>query len=343
MRPESIPLILYYTCSAYFVLYFVDHLVGAVRRETSLQELGTVETRLRAMAATCLTMATVTSMSVCRLPESSSGNAARVSDPAPILPSFQSGRRPQGSGFFGDSWKLQRNSGFVFAEPVVSRSRGAMAVRASVGVENEVTEPVTGIKFSKNETPQGASKDLILAGVGVREKKVAILKVKVYAVGLYVEPSVVSSLEQWKSKGASNLEKDEAFFKALVAAPVEKSLRIVLARDIEGGQFWGALDEALKPRLKSAGAGEEGEKALAAFGDVFKKRPIKERTVIFLTWSQPSTLHISVSAEGASPSAPDATIDSESLLYSLYDVFLGKDSVSPSAKAAIAKGISGAF
>ncbi|KAL2607974.1 hypothetical protein R1flu_026547 [Riccia fluitans] len=295
------------------------------------------------MAASCVTMAAVTSINVVRLPESSNANKPRLSDPAPLLPNIQSGRRPLVSGFLGDSWKLQRHLGVLFAQPALSRSKGAMAVRASVGVESEVSEPVTGIKFSKNASPQGSSKDLMLAGLGVREKKVAILKVKVYAVGLYVEPSVVSSLEQWKSKGASGLEKDEAFFKALVAAPVEKSLRIVLARDIEGGQFWGALDEALTPRLKSAGAGEAGEKALAAFGDVFKKRPLKDRTVIYLTWTQPSTLHVSVSAEGASPSAPDASIESEALLYSLYDVFLGKDSVSPSAKASVAKGILGVF
>ncbi|KAG6547343.1 hypothetical protein Mapa_011280 [Marchantia paleacea] len=259
---------------------------------------------------------------------------------APVYPSIQPQRTPYLSGFLGHLLIAQNHAQVAFAEASSSTSMSAMPTKASVGVGNEVVEPMTGIKFAKSTNAPGASKELVLAGAGVRVKKIfAAVKVKVYAVGLYVDPSAVSSLEAWKSKGTSEIEKDESFSKTLIDLPVEKSLRIVLARDIEGAQFWGALGEALAPRLKAAGAGAAGEQALNSFGDVFKNRALKERTVILLTWTQPSTLHISIAPEGGSPSAPDASIESAALLSSLYDVYLGKNPVSPSAKASIAKGI----
>ena len=78
----------------------------------------------------------------------------------------------------------------------------------------------------------------------------------------------------------------------LYAAPVEKAFVIVLARDVEGAQFWSALDEALAPRLKAMQAGGEGEKALASFGEVFKNRALKKNTGLFLTFKKEDTLQV---------------------------------------------------
>lgn len=83
--------------------------------------------------------------------------------------------------------------------------------------------------------------------------------------------------------------------KLLVAtAPVEKALQIKLARDVDGATFWGALDEALVPRLKASGAGADGDAALAEFGNVFKNRSLQKGCVITLTWVQPSTLKVTI-------------------------------------------------
>lgn len=270
------------------------------------------------------------------------GNAGtpRLSYTAPVYPSIQPQRTPALTGFLGHLLIAQSHARVAFAEAPSSTSMSTMPTEESEGVEKEVVEPVTGIKFAKSTNAPGASKELVLAGAGVRIKKVfAAVKVKVYAVGLYVDPSAVSSLQAWKSKGTKEIEKDESFSKTLIDLPVEKSIRIVLARDVEGAQFWGALGDALAPRLKALGAGAAGEQALNTFGDVFKNRPLKDKTVVFLTWTQPSTLHVSIAPEGGSPSAPDASIESAALLSSLYDVYLGKDPVSPSAKASIAEGI----
>ncbi|KAG6548003.1 hypothetical protein Mapa_010437 [Marchantia paleacea] len=291
------------------------------------------------MAASRVTMACLTSINVVKVAESHNASTTRLCSTAPVLPSMQPRRAPYLSRFLCDLPNAQKHSRVAFARASSSRSMSTMPTRATVGVGDEVVEPVTGIQFSRSTNGSGASRELVLAGVGVREKKIAFLKVKVYAIGLYVDPAAISSLEAWKSKGSSELVKDESFSKALIDVPFEKSLRIVLARDVDGATFWGALGETLAPRLKAAGAGAAGEQALNSLGDVFKNRPLKDKTVVFLTWTQPSTLHISIAPEGGSPSAPDASIESAALLSRLFDVYLGKDPVSPSAKASIAKGI----
>jgi hypothetical protein len=66
----------------------------------------------------------------------------------------------------------------------------------------------------------------------------------------------------------------------------------VLARDVDGATFWGALDEALVPRLKAADNGVHGEAALADFGKVFQGRALKQGTRIILAWVQPSNLKV---------------------------------------------------
>ncbi|CAM6084544.1 unnamed protein product [Calypogeia fissa] len=221
-----------------------------------------------------------------------------------------------------------------YVDKAPSPSTGqSSAARAAMGTVTK--EPVTGIEFPNTLTPPGASTELALVGAGVREKKIAFFKVKVYAVGFYIDASslVDTPLSSWKGKSGSELSKDEAFFKALMVAPVEKALRIVLARDVDGSQFWGALDEALAPRLKTAGAA--GQEALTKFGNVFKDLALKQGTSVLLTWSQPATMQVAV--DGSSNSAtPDATIESAALLFSTFDVYLGKDTVSPSATADIA-------
>lgn len=164
-------------------------------------------------------------------------------------------------------------------------------VRASVGADNVVTEPATSIKFSSSLTVPDSSTTLSLLGVGVRLKQIAFLKVQVYAIGIYAEISdIAASFSSFKGTPPDILVKDDALFKKLAEAPVEKALQIKLARDVDGATFWGALDEALVPRLKASGAGAEGDAALAAFGNVFKNRSLKKGFVITLTWVKPSTL-----------------------------------------------------
>ncbi|KAI5063538.1 hypothetical protein GOP47_0022085 [Adiantum capillus-veneris] len=123
------------------------------------------------------------------------------------------------------------------------------------------------------------------------------------------------------------------------SASMEKSIKIVLVRDVDGATFWGALDEAVAPRLKAANAGAAGQEALDAFGEVFRGRSLKQGTSIFLTWVQPSRLQVAVSSDSMVPESVEASIVSADLVSSLFDVYLGENPVSPSTKAAVASGV----
>lgn len=230
-----------------------------------------------------------------------------------------------------------KSPSLVRASELSGRKR--LRINAAVGADNVVTEPATSINFATSLTVPGSSTELSFLGAGVREKQIAFLKVKVYAVGVYAEGQVRASLKSWTGKSAAELATDDAVYKELAEAPVEKALQIVLARDVDGATFWGALDEALVPRLKAGGAGADGDKALAALGDVFRSRSLKKGFVITFTWVQPTSLKIALSESPSAPLNNEASIESKALLSALFDVFLGPNAVSPSAKLAVADGI----
>lgn len=76
------------------------------------------------------------------------------------------------------------------------------------------------------------------------------------------------------------------------AAPLEKSLQIVLVRDVDGKTFWDALDEAISPRIKSPTPVDTS--ALSAFRTIFQGRPLKQGTCIFLTWLDSTKMLVSI-------------------------------------------------
>lgn len=124
----------------------------------------------------------------------------------------------------------------------------ALLLPALVSAES-VTEPKSGTTF---EAKRG---DLSLAGVGLRTK--TMLKVKVYAIGLYVADSALPGL---KAKAAS-----PELYKELVWGDFPKELQLKLVRDVTAAQMQEAIREAL--------AMQDADKArtdafIANFGDI---------------------------------------------------------------------------
>ena len=119
-----------------------------------------------------------------------------------------------------------------------------------------VTEPATKITFEDalpSAVKDGAS--LTCVGAGVREKKIAIINVKVYAVALYVDADACKAA---LTTGATPL--DGAF---------DKTLAIELARDVGGETFWDALEDAVTPADSQDrdGHGDEGGRGRELHGD----------------------------------------------------------------------------
>ncbi|RDX82341.1 Fatty-acid-binding protein 3, chloroplastic [Mucuna pruriens] len=177
----------------------------------------------------------------------------------------------------------------------------SQAAPTSAANAEYVEEPATNVKFQTCLSFPGCSNPLTLFGTGYREKVFAIIGVKVYA-----------------------------------AASFEKSLQIILVRDVDGKTFWDALSDAISPRIAEPTISDET--ALTAFRGVFLDRPLKKGTFIILTWLNPSRLLVSVSSQGR-PSTVDATIESANVASALFNVFLDDNPVSPSLKASVAEGL----
>jgi hypothetical protein len=112
---------------------------------------------------------------------------------------------------------------------------------AAPALAQDIAEPKTGVKFATHEG------DMSLLGVGLRTK--TLLKVKVYAVGLYVADSALAgALAAHKGKTTT-----PAFYKDLVGGDFEKQITMRFVRDVSTDQIRDAFRESLK--------GAEGAKA----------------------------------------------------------------------------------
>ncbi|PIA41461.1 hypothetical protein AQUCO_02200109v1 [Aquilegia coerulea] len=201
--------------------------------------------------------------------------------------------------------------------------------------EDLIVEPNTNVKFQSVLSVPGCPTPLSLLATGYREKVFAIVGVKVYAVGLYTNVSITKSLKAWKSRTEAEFQKDSSFFNSIYRAPTEKTLQIVMVRDIDGKTFWDALDSAISPRIKAPTPADES--ALSTFRIIFQQRSLKKGTLVFLTWLDPSKMLVSISADG-SPSTVDATIEATNVNLAFFNIFFGDAPVSPSLKAAVCKG-----
>ncbi|KAK6132574.1 hypothetical protein DH2020_033676 [Rehmannia glutinosa] len=215
-----------------------------------------------------------------------------------------------------------------------------LSPKAASSSSEYTEEPETKVKFQKSLSLPGCSSSLSLLGTGYREKVFAIIGVKVYAAGLYTNQSIFSKLDAWKGHSSAELQKDSSIFNAIFQAPVEKSLHIILVRDVDGKTFWDALDEAISPRITSPNPVDES--ALSTFRSIFQGRPLKKGTSIFLTWLDTAKMLVCVSPDGA-PSSIDATIESLNVTSALFDVFLGGNPVSPTLKASASNALAAAL
>ncbi|KAK4355336.1 hypothetical protein RND71_024307 [Anisodus tanguticus] len=194
------------------------------------------------------------------------------------------------------------------------------ASSSSVGSTEYTEEPATKVKFQRSLSLAGCSTSLSLLGTGYREKIFAIIGVKVYAAGLYVNDSVFSRLDAWRGRSAAEIQQDPNLFNMIF--------------------------EAISPRIKSPTADDKS--ALSTFCGVFQGKPLKNETSIFLTWIDPTKMLVSMqyiysvqfhSLLMGSLSSVDAAIESTNVAAALFDVFLGGDPVSPTLKTSVAKGM----
>ncbi|XP_040967779.1 probable chalcone--flavonone isomerase 3 isoform X1 [Gossypium hirsutum] len=125
------------------------------------------------------------------------------------------------------------------------------------------------------------TKPLSLLGHGITDIEIHFLQIKFTAIGVYLEPEVVGHLQQWKGKPGNVLAEDDDFFEALINAPVEKFLRVVVIKEIKGSQYGVQLESAVRDRLAADDKyEEEEEEALEKVVEFFQSKYFKKDSVI---------------------------------------------------------------
>lgn len=157
--------------------------------------------------------------------------------------------------------------------------------------------------------------------------------IKVYAVGLYVDPKAAKQLLSSKQADISSREgiPEQAVFDDLAKSnEVEKSLRMVISfGGVNQKNFWSALEERLQPPMKKA-----GEMApLQEFGALFDGVKFRKGLQLNFTSSKDGALITQVDNKQV------GIIDSPLLTRTLFDVYLGHNPVSPAAKESIGRGL----
>lgn len=191
---------------------------------------------------------------------------------------------------------------------------------------SQVSEPNTQVKFATELQPPTGGQ--LLAGTGVRTR--TMLKVKVYAFGLYVDGAGArAALAGWRGKSAAELARDQSLYNELLKGAFPMTLRLVMTRDVGGDQMAEAFNEALGPRVARAAergmAG--GAEALARFRGFFTNELAKGTELLF-SWAG-NTLGASIGGQ------PVGEIENAALCWALFDVYLGAKPISPDGKKTV--------
>ncbi|XP_010253088.1 PREDICTED: probable chalcone--flavonone isomerase 3 isoform X2 [Nelumbo nucifera] len=188
------------------------------------------------------------------------------------------------------------------------------------------------------------SKPLSLLGHGITDIEIHFLQIKFTAIGVYLEPEVVAHLQQWKGKSGNELAQDDDFFEALISAPVEKIVRVVVIKEIKGSQYGVQIESAVRDRLAAVDKyEEEEEEALENIIQFFQSKYFKKHSVITYTFPSASpstgTAEISFSTEGKEEAK--IKVENGNVVEMIKKWYLGGSSgVSPTTVASLANNLS---
>jgi hypothetical protein len=162
----------------------------------------------------------------------------------------------------------------------------------------DVAEPKTGVRF-----PEKIG-EMSLLGVGLRTK--TILKVKVYAIGLYVADSALPLL---KGKTGADLYKD------VVWGDFPKEVHLRLVRDVSASQMQESIREALENADKT-----RLDTFVSYFGD------IKTGQEYVLRWAPGGTL------ETVASGTPKPPIADKNFAGAVFGIWLGEEPIQDDIK-----------
>ena len=166
----------------------------------------------------------------------------------------------------------------------------------------EIAEPKTGVKFTAKD------QDASLLGVGLRTK--TMLKVKVYAAGLYVADSALG--DPLKGKASS-----PDLYRDLVAGNFPKKVVMKFVRDVSTSQIRDAFRESL------GNAGPKAEEWINYFAE------IRSGQEIVISWVPGAGLQTKVAG------ADKPVINDKAFAASVFGIWLGDKPVQDDLKKAL--------
>jgi len=163
---------------------------------------------------------------------------------------------------------------------------GAVAALLSTSVlAQDFVEPGSGVAFPLKRDAA------TLLGAGLRVKKIAFVKAKVYAVALYVgDEAIAGPLATRRGKTA-----DPAFFNDLVWGDFPKELILHFVRDVGQGRIQDAMREALEGAAKGS---------LDTFVSYFPE--VKTGQECILRWGSGGVLEVTMAGAAKPPIADKA-------------------------------------
>jgi len=134
--------------------------------------------------------------------------------------------------------------------------------------ESPLVEPKSKTSFPPSSMGLGSSKGF-LSGVAIRLKKI-LVSFKVYAVGLYIDPSAArESLSNFEGVSLEDLQKSPEFYKEMTKPDnFRKTLELKFLMGVSKSKVRDAFNEGLAVRMKKA-SGAEGEKLVNEVVDQF--------------------------------------------------------------------------
>uniref|UniRef100_A0A251U625 Chalcone-flavonone isomerase family protein n=2 Tax=Helianthus annuus TaxID=4232 RepID=A0A251U625_HELAN len=144
------------------------------------------------------------------------------------------------------------------------------------------------------------TKPLSLLGHGITDIEIHFLQIKFTAIGVYIDPVILTHLQKWKGKSGTDLAEDDDFFDSIISAPVDKYLRIVAIKEIKGSQYGVQLESSVRDRLAADDKYEEEEEAaLEQIVEFFQSKYFKKDSVITFSFPAASNfVEIGFSSEG---------------------------------------------
>ncbi|HKE07034.1 MAG TPA: chalcone isomerase family protein [Candidatus Acidoferrum sp.] len=173
---------------------------------------------------------------------------------------------------------------------------------APVAFTQEISEPKTGAKFAAKD------QDASLLGVGLRTK--TMLKVKAYAIGLYVADSAVAGSLQGKAASPE-------LYRELVAGDFPKKVVMKFVRDVSTSQIRDAFRESL------GNAGPKADEWINYFGE------IRSSQEIVIAWVPGTGLQTKVAGDNK------PAINDKAFASSVLGIWLGDKPVQDDLKKAL--------